>query len=333
MRDDLQHGGALDAVAIQFPDAPRPWVDLSTGINPWPWQVEGLSPSAFYQLPSHSELDRCAEAMRGSMSAPAGSLLLVPGTELAIRLLPRVIGARRVAVVAPGYGDHAASWRAAGAEVVESEDPLAHCTSADAVVLCNPNNPDGRSFDSEALLDAWQALEKRSAWLIVDEAFVDLSPELSLAAHAGKPGLVILRSSGKFFGVAGLRLGAVLGPPALTRSLEELLGDWRISGPALAVGARAYADLDWQQRTRERLASARATLDEALTAQGVRIAGGTDLFRLLTFPDAHATWHQLCAEGIYTRRFSWTNSHLRIGLPGTADAQQRLMRALSLASA
>ena len=328
MTDDLQHGGALDAVARQFPDAPHPWVDLSTGINPWPWLVDRLEPAAFYQLPSRSALDRCSEVMRRAISAPAGSLLLVPGTELAIRLLPQLIGARRVTVLAPSYGDHAASWRAAGAAVTESADPLADGDSADAVVLCNPNNPDGRQFSQTALLDLWQALEQRGGWLIVDEAFADLSPELSLAPHAGVPGLVVLRSSGKFYGVAGLRLGAVLGPPELTRALQEVLGVWRMSGPALDVGTQAYADRAWQNRTRERLCKAREALDQALMAQGVEIAGGTDLFRFLAFTDAYTTWTQLCASGVYTRRFPWTNRYLRIGLPGTAEAQQRLLRAL-----
>ena len=330
MSEDLRHGGALDRVAIRFPAAPLPWIDLSTGINPWSWPVDRVDPDSLHRLPTHGDMDRCRTAMAEAFPAPASALTLVPGTEVAIRLLPQILDARRVAVLSPSYGDHAETWNAAGAELVATADPLDHAESADVVVLCNPNNPDGRCFDADVLADARERLARRGGWLIVDEAYADLDPVRSLAPLAGSPGLVILRSTGKFFGLPGLRLGAVLGPPTLAAALERLLGVWRISGPALAIGTRAYADIDWQQSMRERLAAARARLDALLEAGGGRVTGGTDLFRYVEVHDAHATWHKLCEHGIYTRRFDWTRSHLRVGLPGTPEAEARLASALSL---
>ncbi len=330
MSEDLQHGGALDRVNIRFPAAPLPWVDLSTGINPWPWPVDHVDPGSLHRLPTVLDLERCRSAMAQAFAAPASTLLLVPGTEIAIRLLPNVISARRVAVLAPSYGDHAETWGAAGAELVTTADPLAYADDADVVVLCNPNNPDGRRFDEDALVYARERLARRGGWLIVDEAYADLDPARSLAPQAGSPGLIILRSTGKFFGLPGLRLGALLGPPTLAAALERLLGVWRISGPALAIGAETYADVEWQQSMRRQLSAARARTDALLEAGGAKVAGGTNLFRYIELADAHATWTTLCDHGIYVRRFEWTQTHLRVGLPGTPEAETRLANALSL---
>ena len=330
MSEDLRHGGALDRVAIRFPSAPLPWIDLSTGINPWSWPVDRVDPDSLHRLPTHGDMDRCRAAMAGAFAAPASALTLVPGTEIAIRLLPQILAAQRVAVLSPSYGDHAETWNAAGAELVSTADPLGHVDDADIVVLCNPNNPDGRRFEADVLADARERLARRGGWLVVDEAYADLDPARSLAPLTGSPGLVILRSTGKFFGLPGLRLGAVLGPPTRAAALERLLGVWRISGPALAIGTRAYSDIEWQQSMRERLTDARARLDALLEAADGRVAGGTDLFRYVEVNDAHATWRKLCEHGIYTRRFDWTRSHLRVGLPGTPEAEARLASALSL---
>jgi len=328
--EDLRHGGALDRVAVRFPAAPEPWIDLSTGINPWSWPVDRIDPNSLRHLPTHGDMDRCRAAMADAFAAPASALTIVPGTEIAIRLLPQILAAQRVAVLSPSYGDHAETWSAAGTELVSTADPLDHADSADIVVLCNPNNPDGRCFDTNVLMDARERLARRGGWLIVDEAYADLDPARSLAPLAGSPGLVVLRSTGKFFGLPGLRLGGVLGPPALAAGMERLLGVWRIAGPALAIGTRAYADMDWQQSMRGRLATARARLDAALEAGGGKVAGGTDLFRYVEVNDAHATWRKLCEHGIYTRRFEWARSHLRVGLPGSREAEARLTSTLSL---
>ena len=327
MNDDLEHGGALDRLRHRFPDAPQPWLDLSTGINPWPYPHTDCSPSVFKHLPRQEEFAVCREAMAQAFNAPIDNLLVAPGSELLIRLLPTVLRPRTVAVLDPSYGDHGKAWRAAGVAVTDCANPLDSATDADVLVLCNPNNPDGQQFDPDAL-DALRArLARRGAWLIVDEAYADLNEAQSCAPLAGSGGLIVLRSFGKFYGLAGLRLGALLAPSAILQAMADRLGVWPVSGPALAIGARAYSDRAWQVQTRQRLPAAAAALDAVLFEAGHPACGGTALFRYLHCPDAHALWERLARAGIYTRRFAWSREHLRIGLPGSDAALARLAAA------
>lgn len=266
--------------------------------------------------------------MANALGTDADKLLLAPGSELLIRLLPTVLSLRRVAVLAPSYGDHRSVWLAAGGELIEDPDPLRFVNDVDALVLCNPNNPDGRSFDPDVLCKARNTLSSRGGFLIVDEAYADLRPSLSLARQGGSEGLIILRSFGKFFGLAGLRLGAMLGPDSVLSAMRDRLGAWPVSGIALELGARAYADSAWQESTRRALAKARARLDGILHDAGLAQAAGTDLFAYVRTDDAERCWKKLAQRGIYVRRFPWSQEHLRIGLPANEDAELRLRKAL-----
>ncbi|MCY4213798.1 MAG: threonine-phosphate decarboxylase CobD [Gammaproteobacteria bacterium] len=328
MNANHEHGGALDVMRRLFPEAPEPWIDLSTGINPWPWPTSGRETEGFQRLPTQSDRVLCTAAMAEAFGLPERAVLVAPGSELLIHLLPTLLHPRRIAILAPTYDDHARTWRSAGIDVTETPDPLAEAGEADAAVICNPNNPDGRRFAPERIEEARQRLAKRDGWLIVDEAFADLEPDLSAAPHVLAGNLLVLRSAGKFYGLPGLRLGALLGPPAFLRWLAAHLGVWSVSTPALAIGAAAYADRAWQAVTRRRLAEARRRLDRVLLERRCRVAGGTDLFGYVEVPDAPAAWHRLSSQGIYVRRFPWTDSHLRIGLPKDAEAEARLGAAL-----
>lgn len=330
MNDDLLHGGALDRMQAAYPKAPTPWIDLSTGINPWPYPVGALPAAAWQHLPTAAAMQACRAAMTRAIGAPEAALLLAPGSELLIRLLPTVIAPRSVALASPTYGDHARAWRASGAEVLETADPLAEAGKVDALVLCNPNNPTGTVLERSQLGQALTRQAARNGWLIVDEAYADLVPALSLAPMAGAERLIILRSFGKFYGLAGLRLGALLGPPALLEATSQRLGVWPVSGPALAIGAQAYADRSWQAETRDRLVAARRRLDKILLDSGLWLVGGTDLFRLVRFENAPQLWHRLAEAGLYVRRFDYAPDLLRIGLPANAEAEHRLAAALSL---
>ena len=238
--------------------------------------------------------------MAAAFGAPTACVLPVPGSELLIRLLPLLLRPRpgtRVAITQPSFADHAEVWRAAGGRVVEASDPLDGLATADLIVLCNPNNPDGRVWKPDRLEAARAALAAKGGWLIVDEAYADLRPELSMAASGGRPGLILLRSFGKFFGLPGLRLGALLAPPDTVETARACLGVWSVSGPALAAGAQAYRDAGWQRATRQRLATARARLDAVLNAAGLRVAGGTDLFRFVEVDAAGRVWRGLAERG------------------------------------
>ncbi|MEL8056833.1 MAG: aminotransferase class I/II-fold pyridoxal phosphate-dependent enzyme, partial [Pseudomonadota bacterium] len=260
------------------------------------------------------------------------ALLLSPGSELLIRLLPDIIAPRSVTILSPTYGDHAEVWKRSRADIVETSDPLAFAETADAIVLTHPNNPDGRYFDLGELNAVRKTLADRSGWLIIDEAYADLLPEQSMAKRGGMEGLIILRSFGKVFGLAGVRLGALIAPEPIIARMKDRLGVWPISGTALTVGARAYTDTAWQQQTRERLKAAAERLDTILIEAGLSPTGGTSLYRFVETPDAYALFDHLAQAGIYIRRFDWSRRHVRMGLPLDADAESRLAAALSLSA-
>lgn len=326
MSVDLSHGGHLDAMKRDFAQAPRPWLDLSTGINPWPYALGPFHPDSLAHLPTEAAKAQCLGAMAEAWQAKAISITLIPGSELIIRLLPHLISPRRVALTRPMYSDHERVWRRAGVEIVIANDPLEAVDEVDLVVICNPNNPDGRTWARADLRAARARLAERGGFLLMDEAYGDLDEGRSLCPDAGEPGLLILRSTGKFYGLAGLRLGAFLAPPAIKTALEGYLGFWSVSGPALEAGARLYSDLSWQNDTRRHLAEARMKMDDALKAAGIDVITGTDLFRYIEIEAAHQAWQHLAEAGIYTRRFSGDDHHLRLGLC-EEGALQRLSEA------
>ncbi|MCR9079707.1 MAG: threonine-phosphate decarboxylase CobD [Hyphomonadaceae bacterium] len=330
MQRNWTHGGALDCMQDAFPDAPSPWIDLSTGINPWPYRSAPSDEGIYDRLPTDAAYGECQAALAESILAPRTSICLAPGSELLIRLLPHHLACTRVAILTPTYGDHAEVWRRAGCDVVETPDPLSLVGEVDAVIICNPNNPDGRLFDCDDLRAARSRLAARGGWLIVDEAFADLQPDLSMAPEGGADGLIVLRSFGKFFGLPGLRLGAMIARDEISARLSEQLGAWPVSSAALETGIGAYRDLDWQARTRQALQQARLLLDQVLISNQIEIEGGTDLFRFVNVDDAQAVWHHLAEAGIYVRRFDALPGKLRIGLPADEIQLARLNETLSL---
>jgi cobalamin biosynthetic protein CobC len=320
------HGGRIDVAERLYPDAPRPWVDLSTGIAPVARPVPDGPPELHRRLPLAADLAALVEAARAAYRAPAGAaVLLVPGTELAIRAAPRLVGGRRVAVLGPTYGSHGAAWRAAGAAVVEVSDLPAPTDGFDTVALVNPNNPDGRRLPPDALR-AFAAHGR--ARLVVDEAFADVAPDVSLLGGEPLPrGAVVLRSFGKFFGLAGLRCGFVVCPEDEAGPWRDLLGDWPLPGYVCRVAADALADAGWIAAQRARLAAMRARLDGLLAANGFEIAGGTDLFRALRVADGAALAERFARRGLLVRAFDAAPQLVRIGLPPDEAAWSRLAAA------
>lgn len=330
MTEDFIHGGVLDLMRRRFSDVKEPWLDLSTGVSPFAYPDVEVSDAALRRLPTRAMMNECRSAMAAAIGAPGESLLLAPGSELLIRLLPDVMKPKSIAVLSPSYGDHARVWRACGADVIETSSPLALADTVDTIVLCNPNNPDGRIFARRDLESVRARMAARGGWLIVDEAYADLNPALSLASLGGENGLVIFRSFGKFYGLAGVRLGALIVPAPVRRLMADRLGVWPVSGAALEIGARVYSDKGWADKTRARLAASRARVDSILAKGGVNICGGTDLFRFVETTDAYALWERLARSGVYVRRFEWSRRHLRIGLPPDSQAEERLSKALTL---
>lgn len=321
----LEHGGKLRAAARKYGIPEHEWLDLSTGINPEGYPVPALSPEAWRRLPDGDDALRAAAARYYGNE----SLLPVAGSQAAIQALPRLRTRSRVAVPSPTYGEHAHAWRRAGHVVREltAEEIDASLDALDVVVLANPNNPTGLRFSRETLL-GWRArLAARGGWLVVDEAFMDATPEDSLVNEINEPGLIVLRSLGKFFGLAGARVGFVFADPELLRALEEELGPWAVTGPAQAVATKALSDGAWQEAMRARLVAASTRLARLLAERGFTLAGGTALFQWVRTPHAASLHEQLARRGILTRLFTAPAS-LRFGLPGSEAQWQRLARAL-----
>lgn len=320
------HGGNLDAARRRFPAAPEPWIDLSTGINPWPYPLPTLAPELWQRLPGEAALEALAAAAARYYGAPGPEhVATAPGSQALIQLLPRLRPPGRVCVEEPTYAEHALAWSAAG----HSVGPFSPSPLPDVTVLVNPNNPDGRRTTAGAVREMARRSGRRGGWLVVDEAFADVAPELSAAVHVGTPGLIVLRSFGKFFGLAGLRLGFALAEPALAARLREAFGPWPVAGPALEIARAAFADESWISSTRRRLAEAAARLDALLAARGLRVLGGTDLYRLASHDDAQAIFARLGAAGILVRRFEIDPHWLRFGLPPDEAAWRRLEEALT----
>jgi cobalamin biosynthetic protein CobC len=329
------HGGRLGAARAAYSQAPQPWIDLSTGINPRSYPAPRVRGVALNRLPDTAELAKLEAVAAAAFGVDdPRRVVATGGTEPALRLLPYVLGQKSAWVAGPTYGSHADAWQSAGVATGVIPDSRLQESVAEqtALVVVNPNNPDGRLIGRDRLLSLHALVAARGGVLVVDEAFAEVVPEWSVAGLAGAPGaerLLVLRSFGKFFGLAGVRLGFVVGAPALLRRMRAAIGDWPVSVDALVAGLAGYADHEWAERTRVRLARAARRLDELLRQHGFEIVGGTSLYRLVRAADAPARFERLAAAGILTRPFQYDGSLLRFGLPGSPEAWRRLRLALA----
>jgi len=328
--EPLLHGGDLTAARRLFPGAPEPFIDLSTGINPFSYPLPQLPPELFARLPDVAGLHALATAAARAYAAPSPAHVVpAPGTQILLPLVAGLKSPARAAILAPTYAEHARTALIAGHTVSEVSD-IAALADADLAVVTNPNNPDGRIFARTELLAVAKALRARGGVLIVDEAFMDVGPPAeSLAPDAGCGNVVVLRSFGKFFGLAGVRLGFALAAPPLVERLRSRLGPWPVSGPAIAIGTAALSDQAWIAATRDRLGEATKRLDGILTRTGGRIIGGTSLFRLIETDAASVLFQHLGRAGIFVRRFGERALWLRFGLPGSTAAWRRLEEAMA----
>lgn len=321
----LEHGGRLRAAARHYGIALNDWLDLSTGINPHGWPVPAIPPQAWARLPEDDDgLEDAACAYYG-----ARSVLAVAGSQAAIQVLPQLRPYSRVAMIAPSYNEHAHAWRAAGHDVVSLPptqflDHAAHC---DVAVVIQPNNPTGTLFEHDALLKLHERLRSRNGLLIVDEAFMDATPHHSFAPYAHGAGMVVLRSLGKFFGLAGARVGFVLAETTLLTALRERLGPWTVAGPSRWIATQALRDTAWQIQARARLAAAHTRLAQVLADHDLTPSGGSALFQWICHPRAAALHAALARRAVLTRLFHEPAS-IRVGLPAHERDWQHLATVL-----
>jgi len=321
------HGGQLADAAVAFPDAPAPWLDLSTGINPEPWTGTARLAIDWQSLPDAAAIRALEAAAARHFGAGASDVLALPGTEFGLRGLRGLPLPAPFRHVAPGYGTHGEALPDSRAITA---DRLAEEAALGGTILCaNPANPDGRLIAVERLLLIAATLRRSGGWLVIDEAFVDAHCDASILPRlSGSEPIIVMRSFGKFFGLAGVRLGFAVAPPAIITAWRAAIGSWPVSAAAIAIGAAAYADADWIAATRARLRARADAMDAVLRRHGLEPQGASPLFRLVEC-DAAGLFARLARQGILTRPFAYAPRWLRLGVPSCAADLDRLDRALS----
>jgi cobalamin biosynthetic protein CobC len=323
----ILHGGNLDAARKRFPGAPEPWIDLSTGINPVSFPIPTLPTEVWSRLPTCSEEDALlAAAATRYRVANSEMIVAAPGTQALIQLLPRLAPRSDVAILRPTYEEHEACWTRQGHRVSLVND--LESIRADIVIVVNPNNPTGRIVPASALHAVAAELAKKQGLLIVDEAFIDVLPEAASIAPDLPLATIVLRSFGKTYGLAGLRLGFAVAEISLASRIRAELGPLAVSGPALSIGKAALGDEHWLAATTARLEADRLRLDALLEAAGFVVLGGTPLFRLARHVETIEIFERLGRHGIHVRIFPDEPQWLRFGLPGDEHAWERLSAAL-----
>ncbi|MEM8797359.1 MAG: threonine-phosphate decarboxylase CobD [Pseudomonadota bacterium] len=329
------HGGDLrlamaEAQALgSDPGTVDDWLDLSTGINPEGYPLDPPDPAGWQHLPdpvAYAEL--LSAATQYYFSPNEEAIIAAPGTAALIAALPHLFQRRAVSIVSPTYGDHARAWRRAGCTVTPV-NTLKDASPALITVLTNPNNPDGVTLNSYTLEKFLTRMGRRDGFLIVDEAFGDVSKMGSAVDFVSEHNVLVLKSFGKFFGLAGVRLGFAIGKPQLVTALSEQLGPWSVSTPAIEAGIKALNDQGWQATTRARLERDSGRLNRILDAAGLLRVGWTHLFTLVDCETAQDLYDILIRNRIYVRRFDYRPTWLRLGLPGTDAGFNRLERALA----
>ncbi|RFP91152.1 threonine-phosphate decarboxylase [Rhodobacteraceae bacterium 63075] len=322
MKAQRDHGGNLDAALDRYGGAPNAWLDLSTGINPNPYPLPEIPARAWAALPPAQDLSRLCETAANVYGTPA-RVIAMNGAQGAIQLVPLLRAPGHARVLSPTYNEHAAALRACGWRVDEVQTVEA-LTGADLAVVVNPNNPDGRRTTSDQL----DALADQVGLLVIDESFADPEPALSFAPRLEQDNIVVLRSFGKFYGLAGLRLGFALANGAIADGLAEQAGPWPVSGPAIEIACHAFMDDAWQSQAMEALQNGSTRLDEMANSVGWGLVGGTSLFRTYAAPNAKAAQESLAARRVWSRVFPYSDTWIRLGLAGTDAAWTHLARAM-----
>lgn len=301
------HGGGLDAAICRFGGSRENWIDLSTGINPSPYPIAQIAAHHWNSLPDKNAQQSLVKAARAFWKVPQGAAILAaPGASSLIARIPALAPAATVEIITPTYNEHAAAFSSAGWKVADKS----MTSRPEARVLVHPNNPTGH----------WHSAKDINTPLtIIDESFCDIAPENSLIAQTAAPGRIVLKSFGKFWGLAGIRLGFAIGDPVLIAKLATFLGPWPVAGPALAIGTKALCDTQWAAKTRQNLLRDANRLDAIMKAAGATIdpdiGGGISLFRLYKVDDAAAWQAKLAQHHIWSRIFPYSKTMLRLGLP------------------
>ena len=321
----MDHGGNIREAEARYGFAPGEMLDLSTGICPRPYPIPEhlLKPAGWRELPQREDEEALEAAFRSSQHVPDGAAVLAaPGSQILINHLPLLGKAGPVAIPDPAYSEHATAWEREGYEVLRHPAGDPPPPEAASMAVVQPGNPLGEVSDPDAVLDLVKKAAARDGVVVVDEAFADLDPSISLLPYTGRPGLVVMRSFGKFYGLTGLRLGLAAGHASDIGRLRELLGPWPVSIPALRVGAAALANTEFQEDQRIWILASMSEMEHSIRGLGLKMIGNTGFFALLEGSDAGDLHFHLAKKGIWTRVFDHNKDWLRVGLADGAGLEK-----------
>lgn len=310
-----RHGGDLSGFWVQNPEYKGNVIDLSTGINPHSYPVSECDMVKWNKLPQQANEAALLNAAAAYLNCDPKHLLASPGSQILISQLPHIVQNRTVQIVSPTYGEHSTCWKNAGHTILRTPAGKGLADNADVCIITNPNNPDGFVTKREIIVSYAKSLAARGGMLIVDEAFADVAPEISVVDLVEQLPIVVLRSFGKFFGLAGARVGFLVSGSKINTALQKKLGPWAVSGPALDVAARAYTDEKWIAETRRNLAQKMEYLVNLMVKSDFNYVGGTSLYGLFEHAEMAEVNQILISAGIYARTFDYNPNWLRLGLP------------------
>lgn len=309
---ERDHGGGLDAAIKQWGGARSDWLDLSTGINPTPYPLPTFSDHSWTALPDKAAQQALLDAAREFWNVPdSADMLAAPGASSLIARMPMLFARGDVDIPKPTYNEHAAAFASQGWNENET---------GSVRVIVHPNNPTGQ---------LWTKKDLTAPEMVIDESFCDVTPDSTLISEAGKPGRIILKSFGKFWGLAGLRLGFIIAEPKVISKMRDMIGPWAVSGPALDVATRALSDHTWAAETRARLKADAARLDALMTSAGAEVEGGCDLFRLYNVESAQTWYDRFARNKVLTRVFPYSETYIRLGIP-PSDGWEQLQFSLEI---
>ena len=343
----LTHGGQLQKVALQYNIAPNQWLDLSTGIAPFNYPIPKIPEKLYQALPQVSnELTVVAQRYYN-----ADNLLVTNGSQAIIKLLPTLWReqnkhSRTAYLPEQGYKEHALAWQMAGFSLCWYQDKLPELSKIEnnaVLIVINPNNPTGQLYPKSVLLKYQKKLAENNGLLVIDEAFIDViknSQSMTNTINNYKNTLV-LRSFGKFFGLAGIRIGFLIADQTWLENFSENLGPWQVNSPAQFIAQQALADYNWHEQQKHKLNTLsnklHSLLIENIPPENMNKITGTDLFQTVYFKKgvdsisyAEHYYITLCQQGIYVR-LTDDKQALRFGI-AKEDQLERLTNALALFS-
>lgn len=334
----LAHGGNLRQVAKKYGYPIEQWLDLSTGINPSGFKPAPLSDACWQRLPEND--DGLIEAALNYYGQ--SNFVLTPGSQWMIQNLPAIketlVGPEQIdigPVLLPkqGYQEHRLAWQESGFDIeyYEAQPTISQLNHCSVCVVIQPNNPTGQCYDQSQLNDWLAILKDNEAWLVVDEAFVDCTPDKSMLDRSGEEGLIVLRSIGKFFGLAGIRIGCIFAWTALLEKVNAAMGPWAISHPSREVAIQAFHNINWQRYAIEKCHDQSKKLRDVLIKYFQIKPTGTALFQTVYLDRSEEIFEHLCQHKILVRLLD-CQTGLRFGLPpDRPECWQKLEQALALA--